>query len=161
VDAPRAPEPPALAEQVARLARAADGDGPDAALALPADARLFVDSHDNAYLTVETIDSVLARDVFAHALAAIVAEAPERPETGAAPPVEPAPHSLVDELWAMVPAFDLRVVENAPAADQVRIAVAERAPGHDGIWGRTHSRPRTYIAYQPGNGHWLGPAAFC
>jgi len=151
-DALRTPLPSTLRKQREVMDHITNWWWDTAALHMLDGAHLFVASHDNDTLTVEARTPPFVHAAFARALQGLVSM-PASPGRVRLPQnVADVPAALIEELWATVPEFDLRVVQPSGPSSRVRVALDLGDPGNH---GRSKDfQPRGYLDYEMGRGAW-------
>lgn len=151
-DASRTPLPSTLRKQREVMDHITNWWWDTAALHMLDGAHIFVASHDNDTLTVEARTPTFVHAVFTRALQALVSMPALAGRVRPPRDVADVPAALIEELWATVPEFDLRVVKPSGSSSRVRVALDMGDPGNHG-WSKDF-QPRGYLDYEMGRGAW-------
>lgn len=158
-DTARVPLPSVLAKQAEIIKRAGRRRQDTAMLHLLDGARVFMDSHDDAYLTVEGRDPSFVRTVFANALRSYAAQtiAGALHRLDPPEPVADMPDQVIDYFWTPAHGWEFRPVQirgSGPRVERVRLGFAPTGPGLEGWIGTREFVPTGHLDYNVRHRGW-------
>jgi hypothetical protein len=153
-DAPRVPLRSVMNRQAAVMENQSRWLHDTPALHLLDGARLFIYSHDDEYLTVESRQQSFVKEVFSRALQKMAARAMDRAAGTVSAKAAEVPTEVIDHLWATVPAFEFRAALPAPTDRRVSVAFGAHDIGQWPLWQRDF-QPRGHLLYDRPSGVWM------